>query len=143
MKRNSGYKGSTTFEFEVERYKNNQTGELIFVNSIPDDAKESDFEYQCITLVVEGNSYFTPGRTYGDPNDCYPDEGETEITSLQGPDGKDWSNDISDSEKDSILDMITTQSEECDSGCEREYERDDDRDNSYYDPSWDNYSPSY
>jgi len=133
-KKRGGYAGSASFEFEVERYMNVKTGELILEDSLPEDAEESDFEYQCIELSVEGHSYFTPGRTQGDPDDCYPDEGETEITSIQGPDGKDWSDKISDYERNRIYDEIVESANE-----EPDCEPDRDRYDDYYDPSWDKY----
>ena len=106
------YSGTASFEFEVERYKSVSTGELVTADNYPDDAEESDYEYQLIKLNVEGSSYFTPGRTHGLPENCYPDEGDTEITSVIGPDGKDWSANLSDSENDSILEMIQEQAHE-------------------------------
>ena len=106
------YSGTASFEFEVERYKSVATGELISADNYPDDAEESNYEYQIIKLAVEGSSYFAPGKTYGLPENCYPDEGDTEITSVIGPDGKDWSDKLSDSENDSILEMIQEQAQE-------------------------------
>jgi hypothetical protein len=135
-KKRGGYAGSASFEFEVERYLNVKTGELIFEDSLPEDAEESDFEYQCIELSVEGHSYFTSGRTQGDPDDAFPDEGDTEITSIQGPGGEDWSNKISDSERDKILDQLAELSKDscCDYNEDRDYDRDD-----YFDDRCDNY----
>jgi hypothetical protein len=110
-----GYSGSTEFDFDIERYKNKTTGELHSIDSIDQDMKNTGlgddwlelcYEYQVITLTVEGRSYFQEGRTYGAPENCYPDEGETEITAVIGPDGKDWQNRLSASEVDSITDMI-------------------------------------
>lgn len=78
----NGYSGKTKFEFQVER----------------DD--------KLISLTVEGNSSFQYGRYSGPPEDSYPDEGETEITSIVGPDNENWSNKITDEEADVILEMI-------------------------------------
>jgi len=106
------YSGTASFGYEVERYKSVATGELVTADNYPDDAEESNYEYQLIKLTVEGSSYFTPGRMHGHPDNCYPDEGDTEITSVLGPDGKDWSANLSDSENDSILEMIQEKSNE-------------------------------
>lgn len=124
MSRNSGYSGTTSFQFEIERYKS-KTGELVEDTQIPADSEESDYEYQTFTLEVSGRSYYQPGRFSGPPEDCYPDEGETEILSVIGPDGKDWQDKLSDSENDSIIQMIT---DNVSSGSDRDYD-------DYYDDS--------
>ena len=123
------YSGSASFTFEIERYKNNQTGEFIFIDSLP-EGKDNDYTYTITLLEVEGNSYFHPGKYHGPPEDSYPDEGETEITSVVGPDGKDWSATLSDSENDSILEKI--QEDAQDGFDEPDYDDYDDRD---YEPS--------
>jgi hypothetical protein len=99
----SGYSGETEFDFEIERYRDNQTDQLL-VEPLNDD--EVRFTYNVITLTVEGRSYFQPGRTYGLPENCYPDEGDTEITSVIGSDGNDWSDKLTEREKDSLIEMI-------------------------------------
>lgn len=78
----NGYSGKTKFQFQIER----------------DD--------KLITLTVEGQSCFQPGRYFGPPEMCYPDEGETEITSVVGPNNEDWSDKISDEEAEIVLEMI-------------------------------------
>jgi hypothetical protein len=58
-----------------------------------------------VTVDVEGRSYFAAGKTYGPPEDCYPDEGETEILSvLLGK--EDWEDKLTSSEREYIIDMI-------------------------------------
>ena len=107
-----GYSGSTSFEFEVERYRSRENGKLYAaipgteqaVNIMEDDGFE--YEYVTVKLEVEGRSYFTPGRLSGPPEDCYPDEGETEIQSVIGPDGKDWQDQLTEEEESMIIDMI-------------------------------------
>lgn len=99
----SGYSGDTSFDFEIERYRDNQTDQLL-VEPLNDD--EVRFTYNVITLQVEGRSYYQPGRSYGPPENCYPDEGDTEITSVIGPDGNDWTDKLTEREKDSIIEMI-------------------------------------
>lgn len=101
----SGYSGTTSFEFEIERYKHKKTGKetaylLCGIN-------EDDYEYHTVALQVEGSAYYTPGRLYGPPENCYPDEGEVEITSVIGPDGKDWTDQLTHAERDTIEEMIT------------------------------------
>jgi len=108
----AGYVGSASFDFEIERYKDKSSGELIAAVPgrnetaaiLADDGFE--YEYVILPLKVEGRSYFQPGRFYGPPENCYPDESETEITSVIGPDGKDWYNLLTSEEKEMITFMI-------------------------------------
>lgn len=119
-----GYSGTTSFEFEVERYKHKQTGEYRSIKEVDkeladnpmlgDDWLDLTYDYECITLQVEGRAYFTPGKFYGLPENCYPDEGDVEMTSCIGPDGKDWENQLVDSEYDNIISMIDEQVQEGD-----------------------------
>jgi hypothetical protein len=108
----SGYAGNTSFEFEIERYKDHDTGELLAsikgTNQAEAIMEDDGFEYEyCpIVLQIEGRSYFAPGRLHGRPEDCYPDEGETEIMAVVGPDGKDWESQLTDEERDMIIEMI-------------------------------------
>lgn len=114
----SGYSGEASFVFEIERYKNKQTGDILSVDAAETEAKghpfgdewfEMNYEYQVINLDIEGSSYFQPGRLHGHPDNCYPDEGETEITSVVGPDGQDWESKLTESERDSVIEMIQDQ----------------------------------
>lgn len=57
-------------------------------------------------MKVEGRAYYAPDRTSGRPEDCYPDEGETEIEKVVGPDGKDWEDKLTKGEVNSILEEI-------------------------------------
>jgi len=119
-----GYSGETSFEFEIERYKSRETGVLFAHDSVPTD-DDFEYEYQIILLQVEGRSYFESGRSYGPPENCYPDEGETEITIVKGPDGKDWEDQLTESEKDSIIESIQERvTDSCDGPDPDEYEPD-------------------
>jgi hypothetical protein len=99
----AGYSGTTEFDFEIERYKDKQTGNYIAYLLEEDEER---YEYTTLTLKVEGRSYFQPGKLYGPPENCYPDEGEVEITAVIGPDGKDWEGQLTHSEHDYIEEMI-------------------------------------
>jgi hypothetical protein len=101
----SRYSGETSFEFEIERYKSRESGKFFASEAVPTD-DDFEYEYQLIMLQVEGRSYFESGRYSGPAENCYPDEGETEITLVKGPDGKDWEDQLTESEKDSIIEKI-------------------------------------
>lgn len=124
------YSGHTTFNFEIERYKNKKTGEYYHGSKDPDNS-DDNFELQTINLEVSGSSYFAPGRYSGAPEDCYPDESDTEIHSVIGPDGKDWYDHLSTSEVDEIISNL---SENVQSSGYDDYDGPDEDD---YDPSWD------
>ncbi len=99
----SGYSGTVHFTYEIERYKHKQTGALMRGEQSFD---ENDYDYTIISLTVEGSDYFRPGKFSGPPENCYPDEGETEIRSVIGPDGKDWEDKLSDEEREEVLSII-------------------------------------
>ncbi len=122
----SSYSGSASFTFEVERYKNRDTGELVVADLVPESADELEYEYQLIKLKVEGTSYFQSGRYYGPPENCYPDEGDTEITSVIGPNKENWSQKLSSEEEDKIIDMITEQAQEGEPDFDEDYYDDSD-----------------
>jgi hypothetical protein len=150
MSRNKrgGYSGSSSFDFEIERYKHVLTDRYLTEDEMCDETKnldnqddvENTYKYECITLEVKGNAYFTPGRTNCSNDDAYPDEGDIEIEEVIGPDGKDWSNILTDSEKDSIHEMLVEGAQE-----EPDYDGPDPDDHyyddDYYDSRYDNYDP--
>lgn len=137
-----GYSGNASFIFEVERYLNKQTNQLMTPDQAEAEAKDHlfgdtwfdmNYEYQCIPLEVEGSSYYQEGRLSGLPENCYPDEGDTEITSVLGPNKEDWTSKLTKSENDSILEMI--QEEVVDGAGEPDYDDDYDHsdDDRYFD----------
>jgi hypothetical protein len=113
------YSGKVNFEFEIERYKNKVSGEL--VTDITTD-NEYLFDYELILLQVEGSSFFASGKYFGKPENCYPDEGDTEITSVTGPDQLDWEDKLTASERERIIQMISDQVQDQ----EPDYNEDDD-----------------
>lgn len=93
----SNFSCKSTIQFVIERYidkRNNisLTGE--------------DKNYKAIPLTVVGEAYFKSGKTYGIPEDCYPDEGEVDIISAFDQSGKDWKTELTDAESESIIEMI-------------------------------------
>lgn len=100
----SGYSGEASFDFEIERYKDNVTGK--YIAYVLGEVDEKRYEYTTITLKVEGRAYFQPGRISGLPENCYPDEGEVEIKHAVGPDGNDWQDQLTHAEHDALIEMI-------------------------------------
>lgn len=99
-----GYSGNAWFDFEIERYKDKESGTLIAFDTITNE--DLEYEYQIIILKVEGRAYYTPGRTYGSIENCYPSENEIDIKNVIGPDGKDWKDKLTKDEIESILNQI-------------------------------------
>lgn len=75
------YKGKVTISFCVER-------------------NEEELE-----LEIYGSSYFQAGRTTGPIDNCYPDEGGTEIETIT-LDGKPWSGELTDEETEQAEDQL-------------------------------------
>ena len=59
-------------------------------------------EWTEISLEVSGNSWYSPGEYSRLPEDCYPDEGDTEVESITGPDNQDWSNLLTSKELENV-----------------------------------------
>jgi hypothetical protein len=136
--RRGGYSGNADFEFEIERFKDRETGELLREDQLiyPDD-DNFEFETVYITLNVRGNAYYQPGIYYGPPENCYPDEGDCELSSVEDEDGNDWEDRLTKSELDSIMEKISEcASEEDDYDPPDDYDRDydDARADYVYDP---------
>lgn len=104
----SGYSGRVSFSIEVERYVDKSTGEILLPKNVNFSNEDFDFEYdiETIELEVTGNSYYTPGRYSGLPEDCYPDESETEIESVYDVNGKDWRDNLTSDEENMIIELI-------------------------------------
>lgn len=118
------YSGNISFEFYIERYKNKITGEVV-TDVLPKD--EYLFDYEEVTLQIKGSSFFAPGNTFGRPEDSYPDEGNTEIESVIGPDQLDWEDKLTAKEREGIIQTIIYQV----SSQEPDY-NEDDEDSCFY-----------
>jgi hypothetical protein len=115
MARSRGYSSSSTFNFEIERYFCPETKQYLLEKELPETHSEeeitSKFEYQTITLEVSGNSWHSPGEYSRLPEDCYPDDGDTEIDSIIGPDGQDWYNLLSSEELQDVYSELQSRCE--------------------------------
>lgn len=128
------FSGSSTFTFEVERYVDKFGN--VYTEAEYDKLDGEDVNCACdyltIKLSVTGSASHTPGRLYGPPEDCYPDDSESWIEGVKHPDGSDWSDKITESEKDAIYECLFD-SIESDRDDGRDYDRDDYNDYDYDD----------
>lgn len=120
------YYGKTKFIFEIERYKNKNTGVIMPHDSAGHliDRDPLSFQYELIKLDIKGGASYCPGNLQGLPENCFPDDFEVEIESVVGSDGKDWADLLTKNEVQSIINIIE------DHVCDREdpndeYEPDD------------------
>tara|TARA_B110000503_G_C7012582_1_gene356334 strand:+ start:84 stop:491 length:408 start_codon:yes stop_codon:yes gene_type:complete len=120
----SNYNNKTQFEFQIERLKD-KDGKFIEEGKFPVNFNESDFEYETISIQINGRAFFQSGNFSGLPENCYPDESEVEILSALGPNKEDWLDKLSSSE---YLDIISIIEEKCSSD-----DSDDDHDDYDYD----------
>lgn len=126
----SGYKGSATVQLHVQRIKDLDTDQYRMVQDDDDDERVEELE-----LEVIGTSYFTPGRLSGPPEDCYPDEGETEILTVT-LNSKAFLGDLSKDETQEAESLISEAVQEDDGpASEPDYDEPDydDRDDGLYD----------
>ena len=109
---NNRWSGKVNIDYDIERYKNKETGELILEKDLPDDCNE-DFKYELVTipLFIRGSSSFTPGKFYGPPENSYPDEGDTEISSIEDYNGNDWESHLTNYELNDIINKITEEAQ--------------------------------
>lgn len=113
MGRSRGYSGSATFNFTVERIQDKISGEYYLEEELEDVSSsefESKFEFTSVELEVTGNSWYVPGEYSRLPEDCYPDEGDTEVESVIGPDDTDWYDQLTSKE---IQEMYSELEERC------------------------------
>lgn len=96
------YSGTTTFDFIIERYKSSDGSYMMSDNNII----ENEFTYQPINLKITGKAFFAEGRRSGDALDCFPDEYESDIVSAIDNHNNDWSDKLSETEREIILESI-------------------------------------
>jgi len=134
------YSGTANFDYEIYRYKCKQTGKLFTENEIYEICLCNDYDqdmidhlYNQVTIKLEvsGSSYYTAGKYTGRYEDSYPDDGDTEIDYIWGPDNTDWEDKITTSEKEDIIEQIESKSKKSSSD---DYDANDyDGDDDYYD----------
>lgn len=104
------YSGNCFCSVVIDRYKDSAT-EILYTESEAEDIDlDEKFQLEEIELFIEGNAYYEPGRLWGDPEECYPEESEVEIESITDKSGNDWKHKLTNSEiemvKDTIVDYI-------------------------------------
>jgi hypothetical protein len=108
---------SISFVYHVYRFSSNDGSILLtsdqldelFDNAANDaefSALEDRFSEVKISLYVSGSGHYTPAKTSGDPADCYDQEFDYELDSVEDDDRNDWKNLLTEDEKDEILSMI-------------------------------------
>ena len=87
-----GYGGKTTFSFEIDRFFDPITNS--FLTEDEAESCENECFHQSIELDITGNAYYEPARLSGPPEDCYPEDSNIEIESVQDSNGKSWINNL-------------------------------------------------
>jgi len=111
----NGYRGSATFKFEVERYKD-LDGKMYTESEIEKLDGDLNIEGVIIKLTVSGSASFSPGYTYGLPENCYDSESESEINSVVDSNGIDWISHLTDNEIDQMEEVLCQEVENINSG---------------------------
>jgi hypothetical protein len=110
-KNRGGWGGSVEFDYEIERYKDKESGELYTETQVEEIGGDIDSKYEGVTinLSIEGSAHYTPGYTSGLPENCYDSDSDSEIESVTGPGKEDWYNKLSSKELEDITDKLIEQ----------------------------------
>lgn len=129
MSRNKhgGYSGRTSFSFKVDRYQD-LNGNLLTEKEAEGN---HNVKHMIIDLSVTGNAYYKPAKLNGLPEDCYPEEGESEIEEVVDSDGNDWYYKLTLQERDEIERQLDDYARDEDD-YEPDYEYDYEPDEAYY-----------
>jgi hypothetical protein len=99
----SGWRGSASFNYPIERMISGLTGKLFLVGDVLDET--SLYGYEEIILEVSGKGYYLPEKISGPPENCYPEEGNLEWT-VEGPDDRSWELELTISEREDIEEKL-------------------------------------
>ena len=123
------------FEYTAERWTHPSIEGMITLDELQAKNLQDDkADVKVINLYVEGWSSYTSGYTSGLPEDCYPDEYDSEIEKIVDDDGNDWYPLLSAkelSEINSMFDDKIERSSSYDDECDY-YDDYSDRDNYYH-----------
>lgn len=123
------------FGYITERYTHPSIEGMITLDEVKaKNLQDDQADVKVINLYVEGWSSYTPGYTSGLPEDCYPDESDSEIKKIVDDDGNDWFPLLSAKELIEINSMFDEKIDRSSSyDDERDYYDDySDRDNYYH-----------
>lgn len=127
------YSSNYSFQFEIERWTHSSCSESLTREQIQEkNLNEDTLEVKVITLFVEASASFTEGYTSGLPENCYPDEYNSEIKSISDENGEDWLNKVSVSEMEEIYKTL-----------DNHFSKDNYYDDHYDDRDYSDYSDSY
>lgn len=97
------YSGNYDFQFDVERWSHPSTPKLLTADDLKlQKLDENECSVIVIPLQINGWVSFTEGYTSGLPENCYPDESESDIESVTDENGEDWINKITPNEMDQL-----------------------------------------
>lgn len=97
------FSGSFNYELEID---SNDIKDLDkFLNTIGDNL--DDVSYIYLELDVDFNGYYDKGRTYGEPENCYPPEFDIEIDNFLTKNNVNVENFLTDKHFEELKDYIS------------------------------------
>ena len=100
------------FTFDVERWAKSENGPFYTYFEFEDlcenltEQEAEEYSEYTISLDVEATGHYVPAKTWGLPEDCYPEDSDAEITSVKDSLGNDWSDKLTDSENKSLMSEV-------------------------------------
>jgi hypothetical protein len=117
------YSGTIDFQFDIERWSHPSVNELLTSKQMKDNnLHENDCEIHVIPLYVTGWVSFTEGFTSGLPENCYPDESDSDIDSITDDDGNDWINKLSSTEMSEVWKKLEEKASNIEMGDSYDYD---------------------
>jgi len=78
---NGAWSGCASFEYPIQRVYYEPTKQYYFENDLEVPEEEGNgWSFVELILLIKGEGYYTPAKTYGPPEICYPEEGDLEWT---------------------------------------------------------------
>ena len=78
-----------SIEYNLERFFRVSTGTYHLKDEAP-EVEDPDWKGVEINLEIYGSAFYDPGKYYGPPENCYPEEQSVDIESIYGPGEIDW-----------------------------------------------------
>lgn len=102
-----GYSGSCDFDFNVERYQDPNTTDLLPEDRFKELHGPTLPDPVIIELHIRGEYSYCPGVTWALPEYCYPDESETNILDCVDSEGNNWESKLTHRELNDVYYEIT------------------------------------